>query len=112
MPLDSYDQTSVTVLTRHFSTSKLTAGSIISKDAPVLQSDEAYTKMLVSSMRESLIKQTPVISSGFRLGVDDWEFVNRGSYISPGGHCAGQTMGALWYYYEMKLKGEPNLLVY
>ncbi len=109
LPLDSYDQTSVTVLTRHFSTSKLTAGSIISKDAPVLQSDEAYTKMLVSSMRESLIKQTPVISSGFRLGVDDWEFVNRGSYISPGGHCAGQTMGALWYYYEMKLKGEPNL---
>ncbi|MDO8532875.1 MAG: hypothetical protein Q7T26_12065, partial [Dehalococcoidia bacterium] len=31
-------------------------------------------------------------------GIDDWQFVNRGSYIAPGGHCAGQALTALWYY--------------
>ncbi len=40
--------------------------------------------------------------SGFRPGVDDWEFSNRGSYTSPGGICSGMTMTAMYYYYNQK----------
>jgi hypothetical protein len=38
--------------------------------------------------------------SGFEHGVDDWYFPNHGSYISPGGHCAGQSISAMYYYIE------------
>ena len=38
------------------------------------------------------------IDSGFRPGVDDWQFTNRGSAIATGGHCEGQSLTALWYY--------------
>jgi hypothetical protein len=38
------------------------------------------------------------IRSDFYPGVDDFSFKNRGSYIEPRGHCAGQSIGAMWYY--------------
>jgi len=38
------------------------------------------------------------IDSGFRPGIDDWEFTNYGSYITPDGECEGQSLTALWYY--------------
>jgi hypothetical protein len=72
MPLLARDAESVTLGTRHFSS------------------------FIVSMIKESLIKDS--VDSGFRPGVDDWEFTNYGSYIAPGGHCAGQTMTAMWYY--------------
>lgn len=40
------------------------------------------------------------IDTGFRHGVDDWQFTNYGSVLSPGGHCAGQSLTALYYYIE------------
>ena len=30
--------------------------------------------------------------------MDDWQFVNRGSYLAPGGQCEGQSLAAMWYY--------------
>jgi hypothetical protein len=45
---------------------------------------------------KSLLKKD--IDSGFRPGIDDWEFVNWGSYIAQGGQCEGQSLSALWYY--------------
>jgi hypothetical protein len=48
--------------------------------------------------------------TGFAPGVDDWQFQNHGSYLAPGGHCAGQAISAMWYYYEQRLRaGEPPL---
>jgi len=38
------------------------------------------------------------IDSGFRPGIDDWQFTNYGSYIASDGHCAGQALSAMWYY--------------
>ncbi len=59
-------------------------------------------KIIVSSISESILNSMPLISSGFKPGIDDWEFVNNGSYIAPRGHCAGQDMAAMWYYFEKK----------
>ncbi len=36
--------------------------------------------------------------SGFRPGFDDFQMVNYGSYVEPGGHCAGQSLTAMVYY--------------
>jgi hypothetical protein len=50
------------------------------------------------------------LDTGFAPGVDDWQFPNHGSIVAPGGHCAGQSITAMWYFYEQKrLKGEPSL---
>ncbi|MEK7873951.1 MAG: hypothetical protein AAB502_08875, partial [Chloroflexota bacterium] len=55
-----------------------------------------FSNIFISVIDSILLKKD--IDSGFRPGIDDWQFVNRGSYIAPGGHCAGQALTALWYY--------------
>jgi hypothetical protein len=72
MPLISIDADSVTVGTRHFS------------------------DFFISEISDTLLNGN--IDSGFRPGVDDWQFTNYGSYIAQGGHCEGQSLTALWYY--------------
>jgi hypothetical protein len=66
-------------------------------------------EFIVRSISNQMLASSPVISSGFKPGTDDWEFVNYGSYIAPSGHCAGQSISAMWYYYEKKLKGGRSL---
>ena len=72
LPLVTSDATSVTVVTRHFS------------------------NIIVSATGQDLAAVSA--DSGFRPGVDDWQFTNNGSYIEQGGHCSGQSMSAMWYY--------------
>ncbi len=72
LPTLAQTQTSITVGTRHF------------------------TDFLISMIPLTKLKSD--IDSGFRPGIDDWQFTNRGSYIAKGGHCAGQSVTALWYY--------------
>lgn len=105
IPIIDYDQSSITVATRHFSTSTISQGT---KQLRTRLFD-SYTKLLISSISESILNAQTVINSGFNVGVDDWEFVNFGSYISPPGHCAGQSLAAMWYFYEKKLKNSPAL---
>ena len=86
IPLVTEDANSITMLTRHFS-------------------DLVITKAKVGE----IIKGLPA-DSGFRPGVDDWQFINRGSWLAPSGHCAGQSMSAMWYYLEKKRgSGERGL---
>lgn len=72
MPLVGSDAESVTLATRHFS------------------------NFFVSMIKKALLKKD--VDSGFRPGIDDWQFINNGSYIAPKGHCEGQSLSAMWYY--------------
>ena len=38
------------------------------------------------------------IDTGFTHGIDNWQFTNYGSFIEPNGHCAGQTLSAMFYF--------------
>jgi hypothetical protein len=67
-----------------------------------------FSKIVVSSISEENLKKLKA-DSGFRPGKNDWQFANRGSLISPNGHCAGQSISAMWYYSEKTLKGGSNL---
>ena len=40
--------------------------------------------------------------SGFRPGIDDWEFTNHGSVVAPGGHCEGQSLSEIWYFDQQR----------
>ena len=108
MPVLELSSTSITVQTRHFmSGSSLRNNWILEKSSPV--QNTAYLSMVIASVSESALKKKTVISSNFRIGADDWEFINWGSYIAPGGHCAGQSITAMWYYYEQKLNNQDPL---
>jgi hypothetical protein len=72
MPLLSTDTDSITVGAMHFS------------------------DFFISMISKTLLSKD--IDSGFRPGIDDWEFTNYGSYITPDGECEGQSLTALWYY--------------
>ncbi|MDO9325095.1 MAG: zinc ribbon domain-containing protein [Methanoregula sp.] len=86
IPTASQDSTSITIATRHFS------------------------NILVSMISLNSLNGITKVDSGFRPGVDDWEFVNAGSYIAPGGYCAGQSGTMLWYYTEQRQKNSaPSL---
>ncbi|MHC4985226.1 MAG: hypothetical protein ACYTFO_03630 [Planctomycetota bacterium] len=83
MPLTELTDTSITVVTRHFS------------------------DLLILTIPESEMPES--VSSGFYPGRDDWEFPNIGSYLDPEGNCAGQMLTAAWYFYEKRLTGSPGL---
>ncbi len=87
IPFAGMDDSSVTIVTRHFS--------------------DLLVSIIRNSVIDDLLKKG--IDSGFRPGGDDWQFVNRGSYISPGGHCAGQAVSAMWYYCERPDGNDPFL---
>lgn len=105
VPLKSLDSGSVVLSTRHLSPRGLVpAKSFLGK------SENVTGNLVISSVQASYLEGQPVLSSGFTPGVDDWEFPNYGSYIAQGGHCAGQSMTAMWYFYEKKLLGgQPPL---
>jgi hypothetical protein len=104
IPIKEYNSQSVTLLTRHFMSVSDLSGTDL-KNGFI----DHTTNIIVGSISETLLKGITTINSGFEMGKDNWEFANYGSYISPGGHCAGQNMVAMWYYFEKKLKGETNL---
>ena len=105
LPTISQDESSITVNTRHFATSTISSGTTLKKG----MDGSSLGNLVISSIKESVLSGQTVVSSGFTPGIDDWEFPNFGSYISPGGHCAGQSITAMWYYYEKTLKGETPL---
>lgn len=50
------------------------------------------------------------VDTGFRPGLDDWQFVNQGSCLEPDGHCAGQSVTAMFYYQSIyRNAGGPRL---
>ncbi|MFI5264505.1 MAG: hypothetical protein ACHQM6_08325, partial [Candidatus Kapaibacterium sp.] len=108
LPVIAEDSVSVTVGTRHFETSSISESGAYSKGNHV-QDFTSFANLVIASIDESKLAQSNVISSGFKPGVDDWEFINYGSILAPGGHCAGQSISAMWYFYEQKLRGAKPL---
>ncbi len=72
---------------------------------PLISQDETHLKAVTPHFSKIVIVEAekPVldrlnIKTGFVHGVNSWQFTNWGSFIAPGGHCAGQTVSAMFYY--------------
>ena len=68
-----------------------------------------FSNIVVSVVKKVLLLEEKNVATNFNPGVDDWHFVNRGSFATPEGECAGQSLSALWYYKYKKLCGNPAL---
>ncbi|MEO6047527.1 MAG: hypothetical protein ABIQ57_08625 [Candidatus Kapaibacterium sp.] len=102
MPLLESDTDHVTVFTRNFSNSVLTG---LGKLSSMSATDVELSEIVVASVDESSLLGD--IQSDFTIGVDNWQFVNWGSYTSPKGNCSGHSIGMLWYYNRKKASGGP-----
>jgi hypothetical protein len=105
MPPVGYTDTSVTVMTANFSHSSVTA---LAKGTGI-QEEAGSTQIVVTSIAERTLELHNQVNSQFRPGVDDWQFVNHGSYLSPKGNCAGMSVGTLWYFLQKRMRGQQQL---
>jgi hypothetical protein len=55
-----------------------------------------FSYVTVSMIKENLLQGE--ITTGFSPIRDIWTFPNEGSVAEPGGHCAGQSLSALYYF--------------
>ncbi len=94
----SYDPDGITIATRHFSNPSSVMNGLLKRGTttPAGMMDK-FAEIVVSSIDETKLNKNDY-NSGFMPGVDDWNFVNFGSHLSSEGHCAGQSLSALWYY--------------
>ncbi|MDD5602662.1 MAG: Ig-like domain-containing protein [Eubacteriales bacterium] len=81
LPVIAYGESDITVMTTHFS-------DIAVFSAP-------YSSLTAGSY-----------DTGFLPGVDDFHFPNYGSFISQPGHCAGQSVAAMYYYIETRMNSK------
>ena len=83
---------------------------------PVAQGDGTVTLVTrhFSSVFVSMVLPARLPEAGetmFLAGTDGWQFTNYGSFVSRGGHCAGMSISAMWYWSEQKNgAGAPKLL--
>lgn len=109
LPLVAETATTLTVVTRHFNPAFLGR-----RTGPAAAPGVGPAAVVVGGLTVLIIKATHVsmavsFASGFTPGVDDWEFPNYGSYTTPDGQCAGQSVSAIWYYLRQKQAGGPQL---
>lgn len=103
LPVIALDSTSIVVATRHFATSDVSGISSAARSRGTGVQDAASVgNIVIASIDEATLLGLTSIETGYRPGTDDWEFTNYGSYLAPGGHCAGQSITAMYYYYEKK----------
>ncbi len=69
-----------------------------------------FSSLFVSVIDAAALEAMGDVDTGFLPGVDDWQFPNHGSIVAPGGHCAGQSITAMWYYDQQRLAARAPTL--
>ncbi len=102
LPLVESTRDHVKIFTANFAHSDITAlkRRLASGSA---SSGPSRSRIFVSSIEKNLLEGAN--ESTFRPGLDDWQFTNYGSYAAPDGHCAGQSLAAMWYHNKKRING-------
>jgi PKD repeat protein len=106
IPMIDITDSSATLATTHFSRDLM---AIPGKPPTVRASLRAgFGDVRVVWVRTPVSQLTGTFSSTFLPGVDDWEFVNDGEYLSPLGDCEGMSISALYYHYFYRQGDNPG----
>jgi PKD repeat protein len=106
IPMVDITDTSATLATTHFSSDLM---AIPGKPPTVRASLRAgFGDVRVVWVRTPVAQLTGTFSSTFLPGVDDWEFVNDGEYLSPLGDCEGMSISAMYYHYYYRQGDHPG----
>lgn len=117
LPVVARTDTSLIVITRHVNgaemalpqTASLRARSTVWSRAKAAiaslaagSSASAAGEVEIITVAAQLVDLLAEIRGDYRPGIDDWEFANRGSFLTPGGYCAGSTISSLYYSYARR----------
>jgi hypothetical protein len=108
LPILELNSKSISVVTHHFNSSP-GESSFAGKHGTNIQFNLRTANIIVSAIDIAILENSGEVMTKFKPRVDDWEFTNYGSFIAPGGHCAGQCLTSMWYFYEKKMNGKPSL---
>jgi hypothetical protein len=74
---------------------------------PVLEIDKNTVTVAAQSLSKLFVTEHKLedldrldVDSGYRPGVDTWQFQNQGSYLTPRGNAWGMGVSSLWYYVD------------
>jgi len=105
IPTIARTDTSLVVMTQHLSADMLV---IPETGAALHMSGPASAGVPPTGEIQIFLVGTPLdgfdtrIVTSFRPGVDDWEFSNYGTELTPAGYCSGSTFTALVHHYNRK----------
>ncbi|MCX7735330.1 MAG: hypothetical protein N2319_01335 [Candidatus Kapabacteria bacterium] len=102
IPVIRYSGGKVVIATRHFMSNGMQYSKFGKTNQPELLVDELYSHIVLSEVKEEDLQKSGLMSTGFEPGIDDWEFTNWGSIITPQGNCSGHSLSALWYFTTQK----------
>ena len=97
IPIEELASDHITIATKYFSPNSLSKKT----------NTDIVGDIVIGFIDESVLTSKTIIDTGFKPGVDDWEFINYGSYIRPYGICAGVSLSEMWYYIERKKMDGP-----
>ena len=60
-----------------------------------------FSNLVAAAVPPDAAAGPPGADSGFRPGVDDWQFVNYRTVANRGGQCVGQSLAEMYYYSEV-----------
>ncbi|MFA5628787.1 MAG: GYF domain-containing protein [Dehalococcoidales bacterium] len=110
IPINLPDDSFAMVFYYDEKTEKLEGLPLVSlTDNEIVVATQHFSELVATSVKKSKLEGA-TIDTGFMPGLDDWQFPNWGSHIAMGGHCAGQSVSAMWYYFERYLKNEDRRL--
>ena len=107
IPIVARDDTSASLATRHFTGDLLAIPG--RQPSTIRIRASSFGSVSIVWIRLSASKLAGTFDSGFRPGLDNWEFINFGDYISPDGDCEGMSITEIYYYYFVTLGGQPAL---
>lgn len=99
LTVSAMDSNSVTLATRKFTDFIIQKRTITELSNLVASVSVSRSSLMRASPHvESASVERSWLDSGFRLGVDNWDFPNYGTFPSPGGDCEGMSQTSMWYY--------------
>ena len=106
IPLVAGTDSSVTLATKHFTADEMVIpGTGVSLSGVRRSLRASFGSVSIVWVRTTTAQLVGTWSSTFLPGVDDWEFVNYGDYISPAGDCEGMSITAMFYHYYFHPSG-------
>ncbi len=106
IPLVQVTDTSMTLATKHFTSNEVAIpGSGLTGGGLRAGLRMGFGTVIVVWVRTNTAGLVGSWHSHFDTGVDDWEFVNYGDYIGPGGDCEGMSVTAIYWQYFFRPGG-------
>jgi hypothetical protein len=105
IPILDRDANGATLVTRHFSASLMAtrvAASHVQGAPAAVSTNPLFGEVVIIWVTAFPGTLVGTFTSSFSPGVDDWEFINFGDYLGPGGNCAGMSFTEMFYHFFIK----------